>query len=457
MITKLFITRLLTPARMVIGGFGCLILLGTFLLDLPVCQGAKAVGLLDCLFTATSAVCVTGLITVDTAAAWSAWGQGVILVLIQLGGLGIMTLSVALLELSGRRLSPRSHLALRGALGPVSAGEMGRMTRRVIIYTFSLEALGAVILFFRWLVDHEPGRAAALAVFHSVSAFCNAGFSLFSHNLAGLGDDGVVNATVMALVILGGMGFLVLRELTSHLPRGRHHRRPPRLSLTSRLVLITSAVLLLVGVVGLVGFEYLADGGAIWQGSWWAPLFTAVTPRTAGFNTINFGDLSNASLMLIMMLMVVGASPGSTGGGVKTTTVAVLVALAHTRLKGRPGAEVAGRSIPDDQVSSALALVIGSLTVIVVSAMFLVSIYQPHSQLGPHHQDVLTMLFEAVSAFCTVGLSLGVTPHLPALGKIILIGLMFLGRLGPLTFIYALTQEAVESRYQLAREKVLLG
>lgn len=441
---------------MVIGAFASLILLGTFLLSLDICQSGRAVGLLDCFFIATSAVCVTGLITVDTATTWSPLGQGLVLVLIQLGGLGIMTFSVALLHLAGRRPSPRSHMALRGALGPIAAHDMGRLTKHVILYTIVLETAGALVLFMRWVGDFGPSKAVALAVFHSVSAFCNAGFSLFTDNLQSYVGDATVNITIMALVTLGGLGFLVLRELWAHAP-WRKGPRPRRLSLTARLVVTTSLILLVVGALSVAGFEYLANGGAVWRGSLWGPLFTAVTPRTAGFNTIPLGDLSNASLLIVMMLMLVGASPGSTGGGIKTTTVAVLVAMARTRLRGRPGAEAAGRRIHDEQVSGALALILGSLAVVVVATLILVSLNLPQEALGHRRGEFLAMTFEALSAFSTVGLSMGVTPHLPPVGKLTIIALMFIGRLGPLTFMYALTRDAVESRYQLGRERVMLG
>lgn len=446
--------RQLTPARLVASSFAGLILVGALALSLPVMQGPNQVSALDCLFTATSAVCVTGLITVDTATAWSGLGQIVIALLIQLGGLGIMTFSVALLYLSGRKPSPKSHQALRGALGPIPAGELGHMTKNVILYTLALEGVGALVLMGRFAADHPLPQAAALAAFHSVSAFCNAGFSLFGNNLESFPKDPAVNLVVMALVVLGGLGFVVLREARGYLADRLGGRRR-RVSLHTRLALWTTACLLMGGALLLWILE-LPRGGGAWGGDIWPLLFTAVTPRTAGFNTIPLGVLGNASLLLIMILMFVGASPGSTGGGVKTTTLATLAALTVNLLRGRPGATVMKRTIPVQQVGQALTLVLGSILIILTATLVLVSLDTPvpaHDQRG----HFLTLLFEAVSAFGTVGLSLGATAWLTPAGKLVIIALMFIGRLGPITMVYTLGQRFRAPGYTPAEERVMLG
>jgi trk/ktr system potassium uptake protein len=442
----------LNPSRLVLASFAALILLGAALLSLPMMQGPQGVSALDCLFTATSAVCVTGLITVDTATAWSPWGQLLILMLLQAGGLGIMTFSVALLYLSRLRPGPRSHLALKGALGPIGGREMGGLVRDVLLYTFVLEAAGCILLFFRFWQDFAAPQALALAGFHAVSAFCNAGFSLFSDSLQAYASDAWVNLTVITLVILGGLGFLVLRELRSRL--GRREMPAKRLSLQARLVLFTTGALLVGGVAALLVSEYLGEGPA-WSGGVWPLIFTAVTPRTAGFNTLPMSQLTNASLLVIMLLMFIGASPGSTGGGIKTTTVAVLAALAINRFKGRPGASAFKRALPARQVELALVLVLGAVAVLALAIILLLAVGL--DQGGHVRGNFLAVAFEAMSALGTVGLSMGVTPLLTPAGKVIIIILMFAGRLGPLTLIYSLTHRLGQPRYQLAEERVMLG
>ncbi|MCF8033811.1 MAG: TrkH family potassium uptake protein [Desulfarculaceae bacterium] len=443
----------LTPSRLVPASFAAFIVLGAALLYLPVMQAPDGVSLLDCLFTATSAVCVTGLITVDTATAWSPWGQGLILMLLQAGGLGIMTFSVALLYLARRRPGPMAHLALKGALGPVPGGEMSRLVRDVLLYTFVLEGLGAAVLFMRFWGDFPASTAAAQAVFHAISAFCNAGFSLFSNSLVGYSGDPTVNLTVMILIVLGGLGFVVLRELTGRLRR-KQEQPPRRMSLQVRLVLATSAVLIVGGAAALLVTEWLAQG-PIWGEGVWPLIFQTVTPRTAGFNTVNLNTLSNGSLLIIMLLMFIGASPGSTGGGVKTTTIAVLFSLAVNRLKGRPGAQAWGRAVPERQVEMALLLALGTALVLVCAVVLLSAVGLADG--GHVRRDFLHLAFEAVSALGTVGLSLGVTPELTPAGKGIIIVLMFVGRLGPLAFVYSLAQQLREPSYRLAEERVILG
>lgn len=443
----------LTPSRLVLASFALFILLGAALLTLPVMQGPKGVGPLDCLFTATSAVCVTGLITVDTATAWSPWGQTLILVLIQAGGLGIMTFSVALLYLARRRPGPRTHLALKGALGPMPGGEMGRLVSDVLLYTFLLEGVGAAILFLRFWGDFPAPAALSLAVFHSVSAFCNAGFSLFSNNLESYPTDPTVNLVIMGLIVLGGLGFVVLRELAGRMRRSQENPRR-RMSLQARLVLFTSATLVIGGMVALLTAEWLGKGPA-WQQGPWTLLFQAVTPRTAGFNTVPMGQLTNASLVVIMVLMFIGASPGSCGGGVKTTTIAVLWSLALNRLRGRPGAEAWGRAVPERQVEMALLLVLGTAATLLVAVVLLSAVGLADG--GHVRGDFISLAFEATSALGTVGLSMGVTPYLTPAGKVIIILLMFLGRLGPLAFVYSVAQSLREPAYRLAEERVIMG
>jgi trk system potassium uptake protein TrkH len=446
----------LTPARLLVISFAGLILLGGGALALPVMQADGGTGWLDCLFTAASAVCVTGLITVDTATVWSGWGQTVIAVLMQVGGLGIMTFSVALLELAGRGSSLRSHRAISDALGQAPGLATGSLTRQVIAFTFVLEAAGTVALYPSFAADHEPLRALALAGFHAVSAFCNAGFSLFSHGLEAYATDPAVNLTIMILIVAGGLGFMVLREIWLRLRRPRRLART-RWSLHTRLVVRTSLWLVVGAVVLMAAFEFISNRGQAWDNSLWPVFFSAITPRTAGFNTIDLAALSNASLMVVMMLMIIGASPGSCGGGVKTTTIAALGLMVKSRLRGLPWAQAAGRRIPDAQVTGALALVLGYLAVLAMGTLALLSLELADRFAGHNPRDLLLMAFEAASALGTVGLSLGATPHLNAAGKLIVIALMFIGRVGPLTLAYSLAQRAAKPTYTPAEERIAIG
>jgi trk system potassium uptake protein TrkH len=442
------------PTSLLLGSFGGLILLGTFLLRLPPLQ-AEPVGLLDCLFTAASAVCVTGLITVDTATAWSPWGQGLILLMFQLGGLGIMTFSLAMLYLAGLRPGLIAHLAVGGSLGFSVRQDLGRLARNVIVFTLGAELLGAVVLGLRFGADHPPATAAALGAFHAVSAFCNAGFSLFSDSLQAYAADPVVNLTVMALIVLGGLGFVAVGEVASRWRR-RGRGRPPRLSLHTRLVLTTSLVLIAGGAAAMWAMEQVAGGGPVWGGGWWASLFTSVTARTAGFNTAPMTELSNASLLLVMGLMFVGASPGSCGGGIKTTALASLYAVARARLGGLATASLYRRGIEDRQVGEAVTLAACSLLV-VLAAVVALELTEQGAAASHHRGRVLVHAFEAVSAFATVGLSLGATEGLTPAGKLVVIVVMFVGRLGPLTFVYALLKRARAAAYTPAKEKIMLG
>ncbi|MFZ5586019.1 MAG: TrkH family potassium uptake protein [Thermodesulfobacteriota bacterium] len=446
----------LSPAQILVGSFAVLILLGAAALWLPVMQGQGPVSFLDCLFTSTSAVCVTGLITVDTATAWSGWGQALIALLIQAGGLGIMTFSMAMVYLAGKKPSVRSHLALRGALGPVPAPEIGALARDVVLYTLVIEAAAFAALWARFGQDMAWGAAAGVAAFHAVSAFCNAGFSTFGNNLENYPADAAVNLVIMALIVLGGLGFVVLRESRAWLAAVLARRpRRPRLSLHTRTVLITTAALILAGILLLFTLEWLSNGGAAWRGSLWPLLFAAVTPRTAGFNTIPVADLSNGSLLITILLMFVGGSPGSTAGGIKTTTLATLAALARSRLHGHATVSLGRRDLPAAQVGEATTLVLGSSLVVCLAVLFLVGL--GGDLLGHDRGEVLSYAFEAVSAFGTVGLSMGITYDLRPQAKVILILLMFIGRLGPLTLIYLLAERYSPRRYQQAEERIMLG
>jgi trk system potassium uptake protein TrkH len=419
-------------------------------------QGKVPVSFLDCLFTATSAVCVTGLITVDTATAWSSWGKSLILLLIQMGGLGIMTYGVALLHLSGQKPSPKTHQTLSRAFGSVPGQQVHTLAKDVVIYTLCLELIGTLLLWLRFAQDYAWPKALALAGFHCISAFCNAGFSLFSDSLVDYAHDPIVNIVILFLIVAGGIGFLVMRELVTRL-RIKKNARPKRLTLNTRLVLLSSLGLFVGGALVLAFFEFLADGGEVWNKGAWPIIFTALTPRTAGFNTIEISQLSNASILVVMLLMFIGASPGSCGGGVKTTTFAVLALLVKNRMQGKGWAGMSGRAISGSQLANALALVMCSLVVVFAGSLALVSLELNQTPLAEARGEALVMAFEAVSAFGTVGLSMGATGHLTWGGKLVVIALMFIGRIGPLTFVYSLSKRVAARSYGLAEERVMVG
>ncbi len=433
----------LNAARVVVLSFASVILVGTILLTFPTATSdGVGTGFVNALFTATSATCVTGLIVQDTPVYFTSFGQMVILVLIQLGGLGIMAYSAFLAILLGR-----FTLGQRAMVQEMLEEERNvlRMVFYIFKMTFLVELLGALFLFSRWFFYFDaPVKALYYSVFHSVSAFCNAGFSLFSDSLSGFVSDPVVNGVIMGLIVLGGFGFIVVYEIV----RKMKDRRS-LLSTHTRLVLTMSALLTAVGFLAIFFFEF--DGALLDHplgAKVWASLFQAITPRTAGFNTILISALSPVTLCLIVILMFLGASPGSTGGGIKTTTSAILLLSLRSILRGKQNIEVFGRTIPSSIVYRAVGLLVGAL--LLLSSMFLLLLVF-------EQKPFLSLLFEAVSAFGTVGLSTGITPDLTTVGKFIIIILMFGGRIGPLTLAIAMTRRMRTGTVAYPEARVIVG
>ncbi|HEM47522.1 MAG TPA: potassium transporter TrkH [Alphaproteobacteria bacterium] len=447
----------LTPPQLFLASFAALIALGTLgFRVLPGLYTAEPLSWLDALFTATSAVCVTGLIVVDTATHFTLWGQAYVLLLIQLGGLGIITFTTFIILALGRRLSLR-HESLAGT--DIDLGEEvdhRRLAVDILRFTFLLEAAGAVILYLLWVPRFGWGAAAWHAVFHSISAFCNAGFSTFSDSLMGLAGSAASLVAVAVLIVLGGLGFLVLEELYLR-RKAAWDRRQLRLSLHSRLVLGATALLLAGGWLLFAVFEWngaLSTLGFADRAT--NALFMSVTARTAGFNTIDYGLAADDTNFLTIILMSIGGSPGSTAGGMKTTTFALIGLLALARLRGNQIVSVAGRSVPEETIQRAVGLFVLGFAVITL-AIFAYS----HTELGgvPHGGGpFLDHMFEAVSAFNTVGLSLGVTPELSTAGRWVTIVLMYVGRVGPLVFAAALARRARRGgRIRYSYEDVVIG
>jgi trk system potassium uptake protein TrkH len=449
--------RRLSPAQLFVGSFLLLVLTGTVgFRVLPGLYTGERLGWVDALFTATSAVCVTGLIVVDTATYFTRLGQLYLLVLIQLGGLGMITFTSLIIVALGRRLSLRQERLV----GPdiVHIVSYDRLTRHVVGFTVLFEAVGALLLYLAFVPRLGWSDAAWPAVFHAVSAFCNAGFSTFTTSLVEFRDAPIVLTLIMLLIVAGGVGFLTMVELR-HWRRVRRSGAAYRLSVHSRLVLVTTAVLLAGGWILFAAFEWRGTLGPM------SPLdrvvnalFLSTTTRTAGFNAVDHAAMTDSSNFLSILLMFVGGSPGSTAGGIKTTTLALLALLAVARFRGREVVHVGGRSVPEETVQRAVGLAATAFA-LVTASIFVLTLSEHSGTPHPARGDFLTFMFESVSAFNTVGLSMGATPELSRVGRWVVIVLMFVGRVGPLTFAAALALAARRHRvpYRYATEDVVVG
>jgi trk system potassium uptake protein TrkH len=441
-----------------VGGFAAAILAGAVLLMLPVSAARQPIGFLDALFTATSAVCVTGLTVRDTGSEFSTFGHLVILALIQLGGLGITTLSTALFLLFGQRASLSTHDIVESSFRTRPEGKLGGLLAQVFLWTIAIEAIGAALLLPAEWRRSPPLQAAWNAGFHAISAFCNAGFSLRSDSLMSDRANPAVILPISGLIILGGLGFAVLNELGGKVWAGACGRRAKRLSLHSKMALSTTGILL---VTGTLGYLYTESGNLL-RGSdlecrLLTSFFASVTPRTAGFNSINYAQATTATVFLTILLMAIGGCPGSTAGGVKATTLAVLFAKARGRLRGSRSASLFGRGISNMAQDKALA-VVALVTVLVVTGTLLLSAVE--SRQVPHVDTPgrsVGLLFEVVSALGTVGLTTGITPTLTAAGKLVVVILMFVGRLGPLTVAVAIARQKPAPAVRLAEEPIMIG
>ncbi len=446
----------ITPPQMFVGSFLLLIVVGTVVLrTVPALYAnGQPLGWVDSLFTATSAVCVTGLIVVDTATHFSWAGQAFLLLLIQLGGLGMLSLTSLIIVALGKRLSVRSEMVTVGSPVVNPDIDVKRLTVDIVRFTLLLEAVGAVLLWLQWGPRLGYREAVWHAIFHSVSAFCNAGFSTFSDSLVGWQAAPLSLVTVGLLVIGGGLGFLTMEECYLKVVK-RIRGRTYRLSLHSRLVLVTT-LWLIIG--GGVLFTVLEWRGVLSSLPWWDRLcngvFMSVTARTAGFNSIDYAAAGESTNFATMLLMMVGGSPGSTAGGLKTTTFALIGLVAWSKLRGQETTVFANRSIPEDTLKRAIGLLVVAVGIVVVGTLLLLIC---QSQL-PQTDGFLKYSFEAVSAVNTVGLSLGVTADLTPLSRLLVASLMFFGRVGPLTLVAAFVVLRPDGhRFRLAYEDVTVG
>jgi trk system potassium uptake protein TrkH len=398
---------------------------------------------------------VTGLVVVDTGKVFSSFGQVVILILIQAGGLGIMTISTLFILMVGRRPSLAGQIIIKDSFTQSGDRSVLVILRDVLLFTFTIEGIGAVLMFFRFLPGRNILEAIYISAFHSISAFCNAGFSLFSENFVAYQGDWFLNIVMCLLIVCGGIGFLVLSEAKRQFPFKR--RSWSRLSLHSKLVLSTTAILILFSSLFIITMEWHNTLGPLSiPDRFLAGFFQSVSARTAGFNTLSIGNMANETLFVLILLMFIGASPSSCGGGVKTTTFATLTMLGLSRLRGRERPQLFHHSISNESIGKAISVVMVSGLVVIVAAMALLM-----TELGevPHplsRGKFLELLFEVVSAFGTVGLSTGVTGNLTIAGKVILIMVMFVGRLGPLVIAMSVSRRAAP-RYYYAEETIMIG
>lgn len=439
----------LRPVQILALGFAALILVGATILTLPISSSSgEYTSFIDALFTATSATCVTGLIVVDTGTHWSLFGQIVIILLIQIGGLGFMTFSTLIAIVLGKRVSLRERLIMREAYNAFDIQGLVKLVIYVLTITFTIEGIGALILSTQFVGDYGLVKGIYFGIFHSISSFCNAGFDLFGNfnGYTGYVSNPIVSLTVASLVVLGGIGFFVISEVIGHKKRKKY-------SLHTKVVITTTLVLIILGTIMFFLFEHnnpKTMGELSLFDKVIASIFASVSPRTAGMNTVSLVDMTTASQFLTVILMFIGASPGSTGGGIKTTTLMILVMTIISIINGREDTEIFKRRINKYSVYRAVAITFISFTLVTGVTMIL-SIFEDGS--------FMQFLYETTSAFGTVGLTLGLTPTLSPIGKIAIALTMYAGRLGPLTLVlaFAYKQKNSNTSIKYPEDKIIVG
>jgi trk system potassium uptake protein TrkH len=430
---------------------------GTLLTKLPASTKTGHISWVDALFTATSAVCVTGLVVVDTGTYFTLFGQCVILALIQIGGLGVMTISVGLFRWIGRNVSFRQRMVMQDLFAHTPREDIFSLVRSIILFTFGAELAGAVLLTIHWSRELPFLRAIYTAVFHSVSAFCNAGFALFSDSMMRYSDSLLLNTTMCGLIVAGGIGFPVLYDLQSCFVSRKVKR--VRLSIQTKTVLVTTLALIFYGALMFAFLErQVLEEAPSLSHRILTPLFQSIACRTAGFNTVDISSLRDATLALMMFLMFFGASPGSCGGGVKTTTLALLTAFTWSRVRRRQRVNMFNKSIPNETVTRSVSVILVSMGMIGM-VLFLILMGESaggHEVIG-QQRTFLAYSFETVSAFGTVGLSMGVTPELNLWGKCWIILMMIIGRVGVLTFAYIIVGTGTARGLEYSEENLMVG
>ena len=438
----------LNAVQVLVIGFALVILTGALLLTLPISSAnGTPTSFIDSLFTATSATCITGLVTLDTATHWSAFGKIVIITLIQVGGLGFMAFTTLFALILGKKITLKQRLIMQEAMNTFSIQGLVSMMRYILIFTFSVEFIGAMLLSTQFIPMFGIGKGIAYSFFHSISAFCNAGFDLMGDfsSLTGVYDNSVIILTISALIVVGGIGFSVWVDIYKN-------KNLKKLSLHSKLVLSMTTILIVGGAILMFVFEFNNSntmGPMGIKDKMLSSLFASITPRTAGFNSISTSDMTLAGRSLTILLMFIGASPGSTGGGIKTSTAGILLMTVICVIRGREDTEIFKRRINKDLVYKAFTIVTLSLGIVIGVTMIL-SITEVGASLE-------YLIYEVVSAFGTVGLTLGLTPSLTTIGKVMLALTMYCGRVGPMTLFLALTNRKKNRGIRYPEDKILVG
>ncbi len=437
----------LNPPRVLALGFAGLILLGAILLNLPIATNTgESIGFLDALFTSASSVCVTGLVVVNTGEYWSLFGQIVIICLIQMGGLGFMTMATLVALILGKKITLKERLIIKEQLNQETMSGLVKLTKYIIISTFAIEGIGAIFLSTRFIPRYGLVKGIWFSIFHAISAFCNAGFDITGNSIVPFVGDIVVNLTICFLIIFGGLGFLVYIDVSKK-------RRFNRFSLHTKLVLVITLILIVVSTILIYLIEWDNPGtlnSLSLKDRALASFFQAVVPRTAGFNSVNMSKLEDTTVFIMIILMFIGGSPISTAGGIKTTTFGAIFLTTISVIKGDRDVVVFNKRISQEIINRSLAILsVGIILVVVVSMVLTIS----------EDAVFLDLLFETTSAFGTVGLSRGITPNLTIFGKILIILTMYSGRVGPLTmaFAFAKKQKTKSNNYRYSEGNLFVG
>lgn len=444
-----YIVKKISPIRILVIGFAVLTLLGALLLMLPEASvNGSSQSFVDALFTATSGVSTTGLIVVDTGNYYTFFGQIVLITLVQIGGLGYMVFIVLVFLVKKNKMSIHGRKILRESLGRPTKLDMFKFTKVVFVFTFVIEFLGALGMFIYWIKFFPAGTAAYVSIFHSVSGFCTAGFGLFSDSITAYGHSYYLNIIIDLVCIAGAVGFFVLYDIYEYSRKKSKGERPVSLSLHSKLVLSLTAFLIIAGVATVFFFEGNNFSNSIGYNFLDLSFQVISASTTTGFNTIDIGSMTGSSLFVIIILMFVGASPGSTGGGIKTTTFGILIKHIYSVLRGRSETNLFKRKVNNDVISNVVVLT--GVAIIWISAAVLILS-------STEKTNFLRILFETVSAYGTVGLSTGITSSLSVTGKIVLTLTMFMGRVGPLALGFSLLNGSINNGYSYPEEEVLIG
>ncbi len=440
-----------TPVQILALGFAIVIFIGAVLLSLPIAsQSGEFTPFIDCVFTSTSAVCVTGLVTLDTGTYWTYFGKTVIMLLIQVGGLGFMSMATLVFFLLGKRITLKERLVMQEAMNVNSLQGLVKMVKYVLIFTFSVEIVGAVLFSTQFIPEFGVAKGIYYSIFHAVSAFCNAGFDLMGNfsSVTAYADNSVIILTIAALIAIGGLGFYVWVEIYNC-------KGFKRLSLHSRIVIYMTLVLIVGGAILMYLFEMNNPNtmqGMTVKGKLLSSIFASVSPRTAGFNSIPLDKMTTAGIFLTIILMFIGGSPGSTAGGIKTATMVVLFMTVVSVVKGREDTEIFQKRINKELVYKSFVITILSLVLVMAVTMILSITEQPNIPFE-------YFLYEATSAFATVGLTLGLTTKLTFIGKVIIALTMYAGRVGLLTIILALAnnKNSKSGTIKYPEDKILIG